>query len=248
MQALGLIETRGLVAAVEGADAMLKAAEVMLLEKTVVGGGLISITVAGDVGAVKAAVDAGASAVEQLNKKALVSRHVIPRPHESLEEIIILEKPLSDAENIPVSAFRRTLVRGTYSMIENNVNIMADLSEAESMNLIKADTEVEERGIVQEIKAVVQEEDTIQETEKDEEKKNAASENALIEVRKEDLDEQMKKSGVETGMELLNDINVQMLRKLANEYEDFTITSEFIAKANKKQLLTEFKKYYGQRQ
>jgi len=215
VQALGLIETRGLVAAVESADAMLKAAEVKLLEKTIVGGGLISITVAGDVGAVKAAVEAGAAAVEQLNKNALVSQHVIPRPHESLEEIIILEK---------------TFV----SKMENNVNIAADLSEAESINLAEADPEVEER---------------VQETEKDEEKENAASENALAEVHhKEDLDEQIKTSGVETGMELLRDMNLQTLRKLANEYEDFTITSGFIAKANKKWLLAEFKKYYGQKQ
>lgn len=222
MQALGLIETRGLVAAVESADAMLKAAEVKLLEKTIVGGGLVSIMVTGDVGAVKAAVDAGVAAVEQLNQNALVSQHVIPRPHESLEEIIILETPLSDVANIPVAK------------IENNVNIAADLLEAENMNLPVADSEVEQH--------------TIQETEKDEEKKDAASENALIEVHKEDLDEQIKNSGVEAGMELLNDMNLQMLRNLANEYEDFKITGGSIAKANKKRLLAEFKKYYGQRQ
>lgn len=88
MQALGLIETKGLVAAVEGADAMLKAAEVRLVEKTYVGGGLVTVTVTGDVAAVKAAVDAGSAAIRQLCTALLVSEHVIPRPHEELESII----------------------------------------------------------------------------------------------------------------------------------------------------------------
>lgn len=88
MQALGLIETKGLVAAVEGADAMLKAAEVSLVEKTYVGGGLVTVTVTGDVAAVKAAVDAGSAAINQLCSGLLVSQHVIPRPHEELGSIL----------------------------------------------------------------------------------------------------------------------------------------------------------------
>lgn len=88
MQALGFIETKGLLTAIEAADAMLKAADVSLLEKTKVGGGLISVTVTGDVAAVKAAVDAGAAAVERIDVKALITRHVIPRPHEELVAVI----------------------------------------------------------------------------------------------------------------------------------------------------------------
>lgn len=88
MQALGFIETKGLLTAIEAADAMLKAADVSLLEKTKVGGGLISVTVTGDVAAVKAAVDAGAAAVERIDAKALITRHVIPRPHEELVAVI----------------------------------------------------------------------------------------------------------------------------------------------------------------
>ena len=89
MQALGLIETRGLIAAIESADAMLKAAEVSLLEKTYVGGGLVTIAVTGDVGAVKAAVEAGAAAVRHLNNALLLSEHVIPRPHQELDDVIV---------------------------------------------------------------------------------------------------------------------------------------------------------------
>lgn len=88
MQALGLIETKGLIAAIESADAMLKAADVKLLEKTIVGGGLVTVVVTGDVGAVKAAVDAGAAAVKVLNDILLVSVHVIPRPHADIELLV----------------------------------------------------------------------------------------------------------------------------------------------------------------
>ncbi|AKL96453.1 microcompartment shellprotein [Clostridium aceticum] len=88
MQALGFIETKGLIAATEGADAMLKAADVNLLEKTYVGGGLVSIAVTGDVGAVKAAIEAGAAAVKKIDERLLISQHIIPRPHEELNRII----------------------------------------------------------------------------------------------------------------------------------------------------------------
>ncbi len=88
MQALGFIETKGVLVAIEAADAMLKAADVSLVEKTKVGGGLITVTVTGDVAAVKAAVEAGAAAVERINSAALITRHVIPRPHEELAAVI----------------------------------------------------------------------------------------------------------------------------------------------------------------
>ncbi|WP_349654896.1 BMC domain-containing protein [Neobacillus sp. DY30] len=89
MQALGLIETKGLLAALESADAMLKAANVNLIEKTLSGGGLVTMVVTGDVGAVKAAVEAGAAAVKQLKSELLVSQHVIPRPHVELNGTIV---------------------------------------------------------------------------------------------------------------------------------------------------------------
>ena len=86
MQALGMIETKGLVGSVEAADAMVKAANVTLTGKVLVGGGLVTVMVRGDVGAVKAAVDAGAAAAERVGK--LISIHVIPRPHADVEMIL----------------------------------------------------------------------------------------------------------------------------------------------------------------
>ncbi len=92
--ALGMIETKGLVGAVEGADAMVKAANVYLIGKVHVGGGLVSVMVRGDVGAVKAAVDAGAAAAQRVGE--LVSVHVIPRPHNEVEAI--LPTPVKEVE------------------------------------------------------------------------------------------------------------------------------------------------------
>ena len=86
LNALGMVETRGLVAAIEAADAMVKAANVTLIGKEIVGGGLVSVLVRGDVGAVKAATDAGAAAADRIGE--LISVHVIPRPHSDLEAIL----------------------------------------------------------------------------------------------------------------------------------------------------------------
>ena len=84
--ALGMVETRGLVAAIEAADAMVKAANVQLVGKEQVGGGLVTVMVRGDVGAVKAATDAGAAAAEKVGE--LISVHVIPRPHTEVDVIL----------------------------------------------------------------------------------------------------------------------------------------------------------------
>lgn len=86
MNALGMIETKGLVGAVEAADAMVKAANVELVGRERVGGGLVTVMVRGDVGAVKAATDAGATAAHNVGE--LVSVHVIPRPHSEVEMIL----------------------------------------------------------------------------------------------------------------------------------------------------------------
>lgn len=98
MQALGLIETEGLVPAIISLDAMLKASDVNLLERTYVGGGLVSIAVTGDVAAVKAAVEAGSAAVKTISSQLLVSQHVISRPHEELENTVVSAVPLKDID------------------------------------------------------------------------------------------------------------------------------------------------------
>ena len=93
--ALGMIETRGLVAVIEAADAMLKAARVRYVGMRKVGSGYVSVLVSGDVAACKAAVDAGAAAAGRVGE--VVSVHVIPRPHEELEEVLPVGRASAEA-------------------------------------------------------------------------------------------------------------------------------------------------------
>lgn len=85
-EALGMVETRGLTAAIEAADAMTKAAEVVLVGTEKIGSGLVTVMVRGDVGAVKSSVEAGANSASSLGE--LVATHVIPRPHNDVEMIL----------------------------------------------------------------------------------------------------------------------------------------------------------------
>ena len=85
LEALGMVETRGLVAAIEAADAMVKAANVVLIGSEKIGSGLVSVMVRGDVGAVKAAVEAGSAAAASLGE--VVATHVIPRPNADVEKL-----------------------------------------------------------------------------------------------------------------------------------------------------------------
>lgn len=162
MQALGLIETKGLLAAVEAADTMVKSADVSIIEKTYVGGGLVTISVTGDVGAVKASIEAGVAAVKKLDQEFLVSEHVIPRPHEELESIIgpntpveVLEAPSSDKD---VEVAEKTeevveVVKETEEKVKQNqdalVNDLDKLNKVSLDNLHKDDVDklVSKNGI-----------------------------------------------------------------------------------------------------
>ncbi|WP_419176663.1 BMC domain-containing protein [Desulfosediminicola sp.] len=101
MTALGFIETEGLLAAVEAADTMVKAADVRLVEKNIVGDGLVTITVSGEVSAVQTAVEAGKAAVCRLDKSALVADNVIARAYEEVARIVAVERPVAP---IPAAA------------------------------------------------------------------------------------------------------------------------------------------------
>lgn len=98
IEALGMIETKGFVGAVEAADAMVKAANVVLVGREYIGGGYVTVLVRGDVGAVKAATDAGAAAARRVGE--LISVHVIPRPHKELEQVL-------EASGIVDSSYRQ---------------------------------------------------------------------------------------------------------------------------------------------
>jgi ethanolamine utilization protein EutM len=110
MEALGMIETKGFIGAVEAADAMVKAANVILVGREYIGAGYVTVFVRGDVGAVKAATDAGAAAARRVGE--LVSVHVIPRPHKELEQVLE-SAGLVDGSKLLASSEGRQLTAGS---------------------------------------------------------------------------------------------------------------------------------------
>lgn len=141
MMALGFIETKGLLASIEGADAMVKAANVSLLSKTLIGAGLVTITVGGDVASVRAAVDAGAAAIRRIEGTALVSEHVIARPDNELTHILSVTAPAD--ETAPEAA--PVVVEATHTEVaplpaeeeqaksEPEVSVAAEITPAEQV-------------------------------------------------------------------------------------------------------------------
>ena len=242
MQALGLIETKGLLAAIEAADAMVKSADVSIIEKTYVGGGLVTISITGDVGAVKASVEAGVAAVRKLDKGFLISEHVIPRPHEELKNII----GSNDPEDNIVSK-------------EKVENTALDTEKAEVIEVKGEEAEALEEKLVEEVKAsgtkvleeVVEEtKNDVKNTEDNPEKNQDVldSSNAykinLESLRKDDVDKLVSKNGIEKTIAILSKLRVVKLRNLAREYKDFVITGRTISKADKNLLIAKFKLYY----
>lgn len=249
MDALGMIETKGLLAAIESADAMLKAAEVRLLERDFVGGGLVTVMVKGDVAAVKASIDAAAAAVNRIDPSLLISQHVIPRPHEELgdnvistvplcelhEEICTDEKaeeaPLAEAE-VDAEAFEPTEPDVKAEVLEKAETLVevVETPEAEVAEEPEAELETAEEAPDAETKEVKQVHEE-------------SSENAA-EMHKADMDHIVEKHGLEKALEVIGGCKVIKLRNLAREYEDFGISGRVISKANKTTLLEEFRKYY----
>ena len=111
MEALGMIETKGFVGAVEAADAMVKAANVVLVGREYIGAGYVTVLVRGDVGAVKAATDAGAAAARRVGE--LVSVHVIPRPHRELEQVLEANGLMNGGQQISGGETRGQLTPGS---------------------------------------------------------------------------------------------------------------------------------------
>src|SRR5687767_3960333 len=118
-EALGMIETKGFVASVEAADAMVKAANVILIGKEYIGSGYVTVFVRGDVGAVKAATDAGAAAARRVGE--LVSVHVIPRPHVEVERVLA-QRGIAAPQQLAAAAERGQLPPGDNSHSVSGTN------------------------------------------------------------------------------------------------------------------------------
>jgi len=226
MDALGMIETKGLVAAIESADVMLKAADVSLLERVLVGGGLVTVTVTGDVAAVKSSIDAAAAAVSRLGPDLLISQHVIPRPHVELGETIISSVPLCEK-------------------LKEAEQCEAPEQEAPAEEYVQEDVTGPEETVIEESVEEIQEElPETQETEKTTDTE-APEQLQVSEMHKADMDRLVAEKGVDRAVEIIGKCKVVKLRNLAREYEDFGIIGREISKANKTELLEEFRKYYS---
>lgn len=220
MQSLGLIETKGLIAAIESADVMLKTSNVNILEKTYVGGGLVSIVVTGDVAAVKAAVEAGAAAVKNINAALLISEHVIPRPHEDLDNVIISAIPLKDRE---ISKVQRQEIE-TKEKVEIVEEDTGKIKEAINENLL-VENLVNDELFTEEPRAFPKVDLTLPHN-------------------KEAVDKMILEYGLEKTIDILSKFTVKVLRKLAREYKNFGIEGRTVSKADKKLLITNFREYY----
>lgn len=259
MQALGLIETKGLLAAVEAADTMVKSADVSIIEKTYVGGGLVTISVTGDVGAVKASIEAGVAAVKKLDEGFLVSEHVIPRPHEELESIIGPNTPPEDpssnddTENVEDAD---AVEKAEDTEKVENTKAVDSVEDTESVEVTKDIVDVKnventkKAETVKDVKSVDNTEHV--------DTKNNIKENQhgldgdldklhklnLENLHKEDVDNLIRQNGIEKTILILAKLKVVKLRNLAREYKDFGIAGRTISKAGKNLLINKFKLYY----
>lgn len=262
MQALGLIETKGLLAAVEAADTMVKSADVSIIEKTYVGGGLVTISVTGDVGAVKASIEAGVAAVKKLDEGFLVSEHVIPRPHEELESIIGPNTPPEDpssnddTENVEDAEDTEAVEKEEDTEKVENTKAVDSVEDIEFVEVTK--DIVDAKNVENTKKAeTVKDVKSVDNTEHVDTKNNIKENQHGLDVdldklhklnlenlNKEDVDNLIRKNGIEKTILILAKLKVVKLRNLAREYKDFGIAGRTISKAGKNLLINKFKLYY----
>jgi microcompartment protein CcmL/EutN len=215
-QALGMVETRGLVAAVEAADAMVKAAKVTLVSKERVTGGLITILVAGETAAVKSAVDAGSAAAQRIGE--LVSTHVIPRPDDQINDIVAgIEKAevLVEPESKPSGAKRKKR--------------KAEKKKVSEPGIEKEKLEPEE---------IITETPAEESTSTIERLKREALDDASLPDKKK---KEKTAESIKYSMPDLELLNVHQLRRFARSVEEFPIKGREISRANRTELLDYFK-------
>ncbi len=232
--ALGLVETKGLVGSIEAADAMLKAANVKLIGKEIVTGGMVAIKIVGDVAAVKSSVDAGAAAAQRVGQ--LVSIHVIPRPDDQLESILYSDSKSSrPRRKRKQKEARREKVEDLFSVIEEPKTIMDSESSA-----TEKPEEINEPAEKSEIETGEVEEKTSHEvfSETSEEKVETAADTS-DEVN---ADDEPNVTAIIPPLEELEGMNVHQLRHLARQFSDFPIKGREISRANRQALIDLFEK------
>lgn len=231
MRALGMIETMGLIPSIEALDAMLKAANVETLEKTNVRGGIVTVLVTGDVSAVKAAVDAGAAAVQRVSQGSLLSQHVIPRPDSQTDLLfqnhkkMVSEIEVTDETEIP----------------QEEETLEAIEEETPNESPIEIEEETQDETTI-EIDAKSPDED-IENKEADE--AEAESEEVTVLNTRAELELYLKEQGIEKLMQVINRMRASELKALAKEYEDGELQEDKTARATKAELVNRLFDFYS---
>ena len=247
--ALGLIETKGLIGAIEAADAMLKAANVKLISKEIVTGALVLVKIEGEVGAVKSAVDAGAAAAQRVGQ--LVSHHIIPRPDDQIDAIIYpSDKPKKQEEKKVRKSTAVKNTPGSESLFDTKVEEEPKVKK--SMPEKDVEEEIEEVKVAEKKPVVKSEkvEETITEDKTRKREIDPVKEEIKSKAEHEkdaESDEQKEENPIQSGAYIpseayLSNLNVHELRKLARGFENFPIKGRDISKANRGVLLEHFKK------
>ena len=228
MQSLGLIETKGMLAAIEAADAMLKAADVGILGKIKVGGGRMNVSVTGDVAAVKAAVDAGMAAVDRLGSGLLLSGHVIARPHEELETVIGGTPPMGPDDG------------GAWAE-RTGPEAARDEKQTEPASAL---TEEAAEGVAEEASEEAAEE-TAEEAQSASPGQLASQAVFAAPPDRRPLDRLAAEAGGEAAVKALISLKAAELRTLAKEYPELELAGRDISKASKTLLLTAFQAHFN---
>ena len=228
MQSLGLIETKGMLAAIEAADAMLKAADVGILGKIKVGGGRMNVSVTGDVAAVKAAVDAGMAAVDRLGSGLLLSGHVIARPHEELETVIGGTPPMGPDDG------------GAWAE-RTGPEAARDEKQTEPASAL---TEEAADGVAEEASEEAAEE-TAEEAQSASPGQLASQAVFAAPPDRRTLDRLAAEAGGEAAVKALISLKAAELRTLAKEYPELELAGRDISKASKTLLLTAFQAHFN---
>ncbi|MBK9099632.1 MAG: BMC domain-containing protein [bacterium] len=210
-QALGMVETRGLVASIEAADAMVKAARVTLIGKEKVQGGLVAILVVGETAAVKSAVDAGAAAAQRVGE--LISTHIIPRPDDQVRGII------NGISATDASSIKSRPIEKVPSPVKPKLEKKIKVKEKELFEEVEPVTKSTTLSTIEKLK-----EEALGETYKAEKVKTPKSRGAQ-----------------KFTMSELEVMNVHQLRRFARDFEDFPIKGREISRANRGELLDFFK-------
>ncbi|WP_125565723.1 BMC domain-containing protein [Companilactobacillus insicii] len=222
MKALGLVETHGLIASIEALDVMLKTAEVQLHSREFVRGGLVTVTVVGDVGAVKTAVDAADSAVRNLGEELLCSTHVIPRPDESIEGLFPQgpETIKSDEDDV------EELMKETESQIDE----------------VKSRSNQNDSDVTDEHDEVDSEEPSAEEANP---AKDVSTNNPINNADSADVPKTEKTSEGSITEDELKNMKVVDLRNMAKKHSDFPIARKDIYRVNKEKLIKALFDYFN---